>query len=105
MPKFGSPFPFSVPRRDDVEQAPIGVQAEAAPGEVALDAVVRAQSTAPQIARRIEDLETCLWAFADYLERHPSDEEGFALVERAREVLKSRLEIDGKPGRASEPSE
>lgn len=97
MPKFGSPFPFSVPPRDDVEQAPIGVQAEAAPGEVALDAVIRAQSSAPQIARRITDLETCLWALADYLEQHQLDEEGLALVERAREILKTRLEIDGAP--------
>ena len=104
MPKFGSPFPLALPPRDDVEQAPIGVQARAAPGEVALDAVIRAQSTAPQIARRITELETCLWALADYLERRAFDKEGLALVERARETLKTRLEIDEAPTEQGEIS-
>jgi hypothetical protein len=94
MPKFGSPFPMAIPPRDDAQETPISVQAEAAPGEVALDAVIRAQSTAPQISQRINDLENCIWALAEYLERHRMDEEGLTLIRRAKEVLKSQLEID-----------
>jgi hypothetical protein len=46
-------FPVAPPPRDDVDQAPIAEQVEAAPGEVELDAVVRAQSSAPQVVKRL----------------------------------------------------
>lgn len=97
MPDFGSSFPTPVPPRDDVQEAAISMQAEAAPGEVALDAVIRAQSTAPQVVRRITELENCVWAVTDYLQRHGLDEEGRALVQHAKEILKSRLEVDQQP--------
>ncbi len=94
MANFGSPFPFPVPPRSDAQEAEISIQAEPAPGEVTLDAVVRAQSTAPQVITRITELENCLWALAEFLERGGPEEERRALLERARECLKARLEID-----------
>lgn len=100
MAKFGSPFPFPVPPRDDAQEAEISIQAESVPGEVALDAVIRAQSTAPQIIKRITELENCLWALAEFLERGGSEEQRQALLQRARETLKARLEIDDAPAPA-----
>lgn len=93
MPNFGNPFPMHVPPRDDAEETEISMQVEAAPGEVALDAIIRAQATAPQIAKRVRRLENCLWALANYLEQRGVDDEGRALIQEARELLKSRLEI------------
>lgn len=93
MPTFGSPFPMHVPPRDDAEEAEISMQVEAAPGEVALDAIIRAQATAPQIAKRLRRIENCLWALANYLEQRGVDDQGRDLVQEARELLKSRLEI------------
>jgi hypothetical protein len=103
MPNFGSPFPFPVPPRDDKEEAPITVEAQAAPGEVALDAVVRAQSSAPQIRKRIGELEKCIWSLADFLERvkigrgEDWTTEAEALIQRAKQVLEGHLEIDDAP--------
>jgi hypothetical protein len=104
MPKFGSPFPTPVSPRSDREEAPITVEAQAAPGEVALDAVVRAQSIAPQLRQRIADLENSLWALADFLERlspmalsATERQELRHLLQRAREAVKARLELDDEP--------
>jgi hypothetical protein len=58
-------FPVAPPPRDDEDQAPIVQQVEAAPGEIELDAVVRAQSSAPQVVERLTTLEDCLWAAAN----------------------------------------
>src|SRR5690348_9089773 len=60
-------FPLSPPLRDDVDQAPVTQQVEAAPGEIELDAVVRAQASAPQVVERLTTLEDCLWAAVDAL--------------------------------------
>jgi hypothetical protein len=104
MPKLGSPFPTPVPPRSDRDEAPITMEAQAAPGEVALDAVVRAQSVAPHLRQRIAELENSLWALADFLERLSpmslsASERGELrkLVQRSREVLKARIELDDEP--------
>lgn len=103
MPTFGSPFPFPVPPRDDKEEAPITIEAEAVPGEVALDAVVRAQSTNPQIRKRIGELEECVWSLAEFLERvrlgrvKDWTAEAENLIQRAKEVLEGHIEIDDDP--------
>jgi hypothetical protein len=65
-------------------------------GEVELDAYVRAQTSAPEVVKRITELENCLWRLADALssmnlDSHP---ELRAALEEATLVLKNRLEVD-----------
>lgn len=66
-------------------------------GEVALDTYVKAQTSAPEVVKRITALENCLWRLADAVlsssdaDRHP---ELRAAAEEARLVLKNRLEVD-----------
>lgn len=90
-------FPVAPPLRDDVDQAPVTQQVEAAPGEIELDAVVRAQSSAPQVVQRLATLEDCLWAAVDALgklpERLRAALDADAIVERAKFLLRGELEI------------
>src|SRR5436853_4719173 len=66
-------------------------------GEVSLDAYVKAQTSAPEVVKRITELENCLWRLADgvlhssSIGRHP---ELRAAAEEAKLVLKNRLELD-----------
>ena len=90
-------FPVAPPPRDDVDQAPITLQVEAAPGEVELDAVVRAQSSAPQVVERLTTLEDCLWAAVDALGKLPVNIREVlgadAIIERAKFLLRGDLEV------------
>ena len=66
-------------------------------GEVALDAYVKAQTSAPEVVKRITELENCLYRLASAalsssdVDRHP---ELRAAAEEAKLVLKNRLEVD-----------
>jgi Zn-dependent oligopeptidase len=66
-------------------------------GEVALDTYVKAQTSAPEVVKRITELENCLQRVANALlassevDKHP---ELRAAVEEAKLVLKNRLEVD-----------
>jgi hypothetical protein len=66
-------------------------------GEVALDAYVKAQTSAPEIVKRINELENCLQRLANAalassdIEKHP---ELRAAAEDAKLALKNRLEVD-----------
>ena len=66
-------------------------------GEVALDTYVKAQTSAPEVVKRITELENCLWRMADAVlsssgvDRHP---ELRAAAEEAKMVLKNRLEVN-----------
>jgi hypothetical protein len=66
-------------------------------GEVALDTYVKAQTSAPEVVRRITELENCLWRLANAIltskdvNKYP---ELRAAAEEAKLVLKNRLEID-----------
>jgi Zn-dependent oligopeptidase len=66
-------------------------------GEVALDSYVKAQTSAPEVVKRITELENCLWRLANAVlsssdvDNHP---ELRAAAEEAKLVLKNRLEID-----------
>lgn len=66
-------------------------------GAVALDACVRAQTSAPQVVKRITELEDCLPRLANAVftsievGTHP---ELRAAAEEAKLVLKNRLEVD-----------
>jgi hypothetical protein len=64
---------------------------EAIPGEVNLDRLIKAQSSAPQVVRRISELEFLIWELANELIKV----EGVTpLVEKAKYILKNVLEID-----------
>ncbi len=66
-------------------------------GEVALDTYVKAQTSAPEVVKRITELEDCLQRLASAVltssevDRHP---ELRAAAEEAKLVLKNRLEVD-----------
>jgi hypothetical protein len=77
--------------RADVDEAAITEQVEQIPGELNMDRVIKAQLSAPQIARRITELEECLLTVAQELLRY---EPRSASAERARLLLKNRLEIN-----------
>jgi hypothetical protein len=93
-------FPVAPPPRDDVDQAPVAQQVEAAPGEIELDAVVRAQSSAPRVVERLTTLEDCLWAAVDALGKLPAKAREVlgadAVIERAKFLLRGDLEVPQK---------
>jgi len=66
-------------------------------GAVEMDAYVRAQTSAPQVVKRITELENCLQRLASAvmassdIDKHP---ELLAAAEEAKLVLKNRLEVD-----------
>ena len=69
-------------------------------GETTFDQIAKAQSSMPQVVKRITELENCMWALAEELTRlDPRNTQ----VERAKLLLKNRLEIldSSKPLQAS----
>jgi len=66
-------------------------------GEVSLDAYVKAQTSAPEVVKRITELENCLQRLANAAlasgdgDRHS---ELRAAAEEAKLLLKNRLEVD-----------
>jgi hypothetical protein len=66
-------------------------------GEVALDSYVRAQTSAPEVVKRITELENSLQRVANAalasndINKHP---ELLAATEEAKLLLKNRLEVD-----------
>jgi Zn-dependent oligopeptidase len=66
-------------------------------GEVALDTYVKAQTSAPEVVKRISELESCLQRLASAVlasgdvDSHP---EMRAAAEEAKLLLKNRLEVD-----------
>ena len=103
-------FPVAPPLRDDVDQAPVAQQVEAAPGEIELDAVIRAQSSAPQVVKRLTTLEDCLWAAVDALGKLPVNIRELlgadAIIDRAKFLLRGDLELPEKEAHelADQPS-
>jgi hypothetical protein len=66
-------------------------------GEVALDSYVKAQTSAPEVVKRINELENCLQRLANAalasgnIDKHPQLR---ASAEEAKLLLKNRLEVD-----------
>lgn len=66
-------------------------------GEVAMDRYVKAQTSAPEVVRRITELENCLQRLANAVlrlrdvQKYPGLR---AAAEEAKLVLKNRLEVD-----------
>jgi hypothetical protein len=94
-------FPQIVQPSNDGETT-VSQYVEKIEGDVLLDAYVRAQTSAPEVVKRITELENCLWRLADavstsiILERQP---ELRSVVEEAKVILKNRLEIDNSEHR------
>jgi Zn-dependent oligopeptidase len=66
-------------------------------GEVALDTYVKAQTSAPEVVKRITELENCLQRLASAVINSVwahRDAELRTAAEQAKFVLKNRLEID-----------
>ena len=79
------------PHRSDVATDAQTEHLIAIPGDVNLDRVIKAQSSAPQVVKRISELEFLIWELAMELIRA----EGVTpLVEKAKHILKNTLEID-----------
>jgi len=85
-----SMFPIAATSRADEAQAEQALRVEAAPGEITLDAVVRAQSLQPQVVRMITLLQNALFHTA--LELAKKDPQNPA-VEQARLALQGVAEI------------
>src|SRR5712691_5406803 len=89
-------FPQVVHQVNDGETT-ISQYVEKIEGEVALDNYVKAQTSAPEVVKRITELENCLQRLASAVltssdvDRHP---ELRAAAEEAKLVLKNRLEVD-----------
>jgi hypothetical protein len=62
-----SMFPVANIPRVEENVAPVEQVLEAVPGEVELDAIVKAQSSAPHVADRMVKLENCIWSLAGVL--------------------------------------
>ena len=97
----GNPLAGIVPRVvhpvNDGEVA-ISQTVEKLEGEVALDAYVKAQVSAPEVVKRITELENCLQRLANAVTEASGDITSYpglrAAAEEAKLVLKNRLEVD-----------
>jgi len=94
--EFAGVLPKVIHPKND-QEATIPLYVEKIEGEVALDRYVKAQTSAPEVAERITELETCLQRLASAvmtstdLDKHP---ELRAAAEEAKLALKNRLEVD-----------
>jgi hypothetical protein len=87
-------LPRSVHEVKDGETA-VTQYVEKIEGEVALDTYVKAQASAPEVVKRITELENCLQRLASaVLTSSGVDPEMRAAAEEAKLVLKNRLEVD-----------
>lgn len=111
-PTLGSVFPLPTPPRDDRETAAIELVQEQVPGEVELDAVVRAQASTPQIVARMVALENCIWSLASLLLALPAETRekigAQGPLETAKALLLKSVVLDhnlalAEPGDDAEP--
>ena len=95
-----NPLAGIVPRvvhRLERDETTITQQIDQIEGEVALDAYVKAQVSAPEVVQRVTELENSLQRLANAvaasgsIEDHP---ELRPLIEEAKLILKNRLEVD-----------
>ena len=89
-------IPIKPSSRADVDEAAVMEQVDQIPGELDVDRVIKAQLSAPQVIKRITELEDCLWAVTQELLRF---DRSSAAAERAKLLLTNRLEIDSLEGR------
>lgn len=60
-------FPTAPPPRADEDSAAVGQVMEEVPGEIELDRIIKAQTSGPQIARRMVELENSIWSLVGIL--------------------------------------
>lgn len=85
-----SQMPMNVHPNPKVDETVAEQFIEQIDGETTFDQVAKAQSSMPQVVKRITELENCLWALAEQLTRvDPRNPQ----IERAKQLLKNRLEI------------
>ena len=87
----GNIFPIQPKSRDDADETPVTQQVQQIPGEMDIDRVIKAQTSTALVRQRITELENALWASAEELFRLDPKS---AVAERARAVLKDRLEVE-----------
>jgi len=59
-------FPTAQPPRADEDTAAIEQVIEQVPGEIELDKIIKAQTSAPQIVKRMVELENSMWSLLAY---------------------------------------
>jgi hypothetical protein len=94
--EFAGVFPKVIHPKNDGETY-IAEYIEKIEGEVALDSYVKAQTSAPEVAKRITELENCLQHLANAVSTEVNLDKHLELrtaVEEAKLVLKNRLEVD-----------
>ena len=89
-------IPIRPSSRANVDEAAVTERVDQIPGELDVDRVIKAQLSAPQVLKRITELEDCLWAVTQEL---LGFDRNSAAAERAKLLLKNRLEIDSIEGR------
>jgi hypothetical protein len=91
-------FPTKPPSRDDKDTAEIAQVLESVPGQVQLDAVIKAQMSVPQIVERMVTLENCVWHLARAIVLLPDTAIDPAtrrkLIEEARPLLLESKVLD-----------
>jgi hypothetical protein len=60
-------FPTAQPPRADEDTATIEQVMEQVPGEIELDGIIKAQTSGPQIAKRMVELENSMWSLVGAL--------------------------------------
>jgi|ERR1700683_400317 hypothetical protein len=91
-------FPTAQPPRADEDTAVIEQVMEQLPGEIELDKIVKAQTSAPQIAKRMVELENSIWSLVGILLLLPQttrDKIGATeAIEQARSILLRSMVMD-----------
>jgi hypothetical protein len=91
-------FPTAQPPRADEDTAAIEQVIEQVPGEIELDKIIKAQTSAPQIVKRMVDLENSMWSLVGILLLLPQatrDKIGATeAIEQARTLLLRSMVMD-----------
>ncbi|MFZ0520219.1 MAG: hypothetical protein WAL95_04300 [Candidatus Acidiferrales bacterium] len=91
-------FPTAQPPRADEDTAAIEQVVEEVQGEVELDRIIKAQTSGPQIARRMVELENSVWSLVGILLLLPEatrDKIGATeAIEQARVLLHRSMVLD-----------
>src|SRR6202035_4607569 len=91
-------FPTAQPPRSDEDTAAIEQVIEQVPGEIELDKVIKAQTSAPQIVKRMVELENSVWSLVGILLLLPQDTRdkigATEAIEQARSLLLRSMVMD-----------
>ena len=91
-------FPTAHPPRADEDTATIEQVMEQVPGEIELDKIVKAQTSGPQVVRRMVELENSIWSLVGILLLLPGatrDKIGATeAIEQARLLLLRSMVLD-----------